>query len=223
MPHGKKTSTAWVIWLPLRNNLSTDAQRVKSQDFSHKWTSQLTSNLSQLLNFHTRLTGAHKALFQLLKIKATVDHAGHLPPLLSLSPMLLSLLDCSSIFLLNKSQHVLLTLTNVEVKATATVQLLKSLLTMLLKARACMRSSNTLTPHTTVLKAHAQYQSSKLQKFKFQASLSLQRTTILNCWTLLLNLVQSPFQLMLALGTLMTAASTMVATKQHPTLTTLSF
>jgi hypothetical protein len=111
----------------------------------------------------------------------------------------------------------------VEVKATATVQLLKSLLTMLLKARACMRSSNTLTPHTTVLKAHAQYQSSKLQKFKFQASLSLQRTTILNCWTLLLNLVQSPFQLMLALGTLMTAASTMVATKQHPTLTTLSF
>jgi hypothetical protein len=127
------------------------------------------------------LTGDHKALFQLLKIKVIVGHAGLSPQLPFLNHTPQSLLDFSSIFLLNKSLHVHLTLTSVVAKATATVQLLKSLLTMLPKARAFMRSSNTLTLHTMALKALAQYLNSKPQKFKFQVSSSLLKTTILNC------------------------------------------
>ncbi len=148
---------------------------------SHKWTFQQTSKLNHRLNFHTKLTGDHKELFQLLKIKVIVGHAGLSPQLPSLNHTLLSHLDFSSIFLLNKSLHVHLTLTSVVAKATATVQLLKSLLTTLPKARAFMRSSNTLTLHTMALKALAQYLNSKPQKFKFQASSSLLKTTILNC------------------------------------------
>ncbi len=145
-----------------------------------KWTSHLTSILSPLISYPTRLTGAHKALFQLLKIKVIVVHAGHFPPLRFLSRTLPFLPDFSSIFLPSKLLHVLLILTSVVALATASVQLIVLLLTMWPKARACMRSSNTLTPHTMALKAHAQFLNSKLPRYRFQASSSLLQTTISN-------------------------------------------
>ena len=146
----------------------------------HRWTSHLTSILSPLMSYPTRSTGAHKVLFQLLKIKVTVVHAGHFPPLPFLNHTPPFLPDFSSIFLPSRSQHVLLILTSVVALATASVQLIVLLLTTWPKARACMRSSNTLTPHTMALKAHAQFLNSKPPRYKFQASSSLLQTTISN-------------------------------------------
>jgi hypothetical protein len=123
------------------------------------------------------LTGAQKELFQQLKTKATADHAGHLPPQPSLSPTLPYLLDFSLICLPNRSLRVHPTLINVEAKAIVMVQLLKLLLTTLLKARASLMNSNTHIPHIMALKAPAQYLLLKPQKFKSQALSSLQRTT----------------------------------------------
>jgi len=223
VPPGKKTSTTWATWPRLRSNLSSDVQRERSQDFSHKRIIILTSSLSPLMSSPTRLTGAHKELLQLLRIRAAAVHAGHSPQLKFLSHTQPSILDYSSIFHPNRSLLVLLTLISAVALATATVQLLRSLLTTLPKAKACWKSSSTLIPHTVAMKALVQYQLAKSQKFKFQASSSLLKTITLNCWTLLLKLVQLLFQLMPAHGQLTTVVSTMVATKLHPTLITLSF
>lgn len=147
---------------------------------NHRWTSLKTLNLSLLPSYHTKLTGANKVLFQLLKIKVTVDHAGHFLLLLFLSHTPQSLLGFSLIFLPNKLLPVLLILISVEALATAVVQHLVSHLTTLLKARVCMRNSNTLTPHTMALKALVQCLNFKLPKYKFQVSSSLLKITISN-------------------------------------------
>ncbi len=220
---GQKTLTTWATWLSLRRRLSTDAQKARSQDLSHSWTSQLISRWSPLLSYPTKLTGAQKELFQLLKTKATAVHVGPSPLLPSLSRTLPSQLDFSSICRPNKSLHALPTPISVEAKVIAMGQLLKLLLTTLPKARASLRNSNTHIPHTMALKAPARYQLLKLQKFKSQALSSLLKITILSCWMLLLNLAQLLSLLTLALGTLTMVVSTMAATRLPQTLTTLLF
>ena len=171
-PLGKKTLTTWAIWLPPRKKHTADAQKAKSQDLNHKWISLPTLSLSLFLNFLTQLTGAQKALFQLLKTKAHADHAGHSRPQQLLNHTQPLILGFSLICLLNRSLHVLLTPTSAEVLVIVLVQPQRSLLTTLLKVREFLKSSNTLIPHTTVLKAHVQYLLAKPQKYKSQALLN---------------------------------------------------